>query len=168
MAKRKQQNQQQNEELPRKNQLPPWGCFIFGVLPIAILMGLGMGYCARETPDEAREKSERQYAEEKGIPYIKHTPSGDGSTSPQKFVDDNLNGIQKGYSAKIVDGWICYYVPTGLGDPHVDARAIYDLAMNSGVSSKAIKGIYIYSNRALTDTTYKASDWEQAYDSWDE
>lgn len=168
MAKRKQQNQHQNEELPRKNQLPPLSWFIFGVLPIAILMGLGMGYCARETPDEAREKRERQYAEEQGVPYIKHTPSGDGSTSPQKFINENLNGIQKGYSAKLVDGWICYYVPSDFGDPHVDARAIYDLAMNSGVSSKAIKGIYIYSNRALTDTTYKASDWEQAYDSWDE
>lgn len=167
MAKRKQQNQQQKEE-PKAKPNPPLSWFFFFVLPVAILMGLGMGYCARETPDEAREKSERQYAEEKGVPYIKHTPSGDGSTSPQKFVDENLNGIQKGYSAKIVDGWICYYVPTGLGDPHVDARAIYDLEMNSGVSSKAIKGIYIYSNRALTDTTYKASDWEQAYDSWDE
>lgn len=167
MTKRKQQNQQQKEE-PKAKPNPPLSWFFFFVLPVVILIGLGMGYCARETPDEAREKSERQYAEEKGVPYIKHTPSGDGSTTPQKFVDDNLNGIQKGYSAKIVDGWICYYVPSGLGDPHVDARAIYDLAMNSGVSSKAIKGIYIYSNRALTDTTYKASDWEQCYDSWDE
>lgn len=167
MAKRKQQNQQQKEE-PKAKPNPPLSWFFFFVLPIAILMGLGMGYCARETPDEAREKRERQNAEEQGVPYIKHTPSGDGSTSPQKFVDENLNGIQKGYSAKIVDGWICYYVPSGFGDPHVDARAIYDLAMNSGVSSKAIKGIYIYSNRALTDTTYKASDWEQCYDSWDE
>lgn len=162
MAKRKQQKQ---AEAPQPKLGFPLSWFFFILLPFGALIGLGLGYCARETPDEAREKSERQYAEEQGIPYIKHTPSGDGSTSPQKFVDDNLNGIQKGYSAKIVDGWICYYVPTGLGDPHVDARAIYDLAMNSGVSSKAIKGIYIYSNEALKDTT---RSWEQCYDSWDE
>lgn len=148
----------------KKQQPFPWGCFLGFCIPAAIVAGLGLGFCARETPDEAREKSERELAKELGRPYVKHFPSGDGSTSPQKFIDENLNGIQEGYSAKFVNGWIRYYVPAESVDSDLP-RNIYNLAMQSGVSSKDIEGVEVYYNSDLADTTKRAV-WN--YESWDE
>lgn len=144
----------------------PW-FWLYAVI-CSVIVAFGLRACFHDSPDEAREKHEKHLARELGKPYIEHTPSGDGSMSPQKFIDENINGIEKGVSAKISsDGWIYYYVPTEPSPLSGDdvAKGIYDLAMRSGVSSKSFGGVCVYLNSALKDTTEVNIG---SYESWEE